>query len=414
MKKLLLTLFMVVYAGGIIMGCTSVIISGNATKDGRPLMWKQRDNDVPRTKLLYLSEGKYDMIVLVNATVNKPTAVWYGFNSAGFVIMNTMSYNIDTEKEASSDRNGIIMLQALRSCGSLEEFEYFLDNYERPLKVQANFGTLDAFGGAAYYEVNGDGYTKIDVNDSRIAPHGYVVRTNFSFTGKMHEGAGYIRYQTAENIFFRASGSGNLNIPFLLEHVCRSLENSYTGQNIKDYLDIPEGRDHFIYYQDCINRYSSTSSIIVQGVGAGESPLFTTMWAIIGSPLSSMVVPVWLNDRGELPSVVTSSRGETPPVCEYSLLLREQMVPSLRGSTKYYINTTRVFNANGTGITQRIIPLEKAIISKAEENLTSWRQAGKVNQSELLRFYKWLDSYIIDSYYNTFGIGSQGLRKRQN
>ncbi len=399
-------------AGDSLLACTSVIISGKVTQDGRPLMWKQRDNDSPRSKLLYLSEGNYDMIVLVNSTVTRPTAMYYGFNSAGFVIMNTMSYNIDPSEDASSSRNGSIMLQALRSCGSIAEFEEFLNSYERPMMVQSNFGTIDAQGGAAYFEVNGEGYVKIDVNDQRVAPHGYVVRTNYSFTGTVNEGAGYIRFQTAENIFYKASGSGNLTVPFIVENVCRSLENSYTGQNVRNYLDIPDGKDNFIYYQDCINRYTSSSSIVVQGVKPGESPLLTTMWAIIGSPLSSMVVPVWLNEKKVLPSVVSSSGTETPDVCEFSLILKDHMVPSLRGSTKYYINTTKVFNANGTGITQRIIPLEKQIIARAEESLAAWRLEGRINQSELVKLYDWVDTYVRDSYRETFGLESAGKGRR--
>ncbi len=412
MRKLILIMVLFFIVAGASLACTTAIVSGKFTHDGRPLMWKQRDNDVPRTKLVYLSDGKYDIIGLVNATVVRPTAVWYGFNSAGFAIMNTMSYNIDMDEAASSDRNGTIMLEALRTCESIAQFEEFLTSYERPLKVQANFGTIDAFGEAAYFEVNNDTFVKIDVNDPRIAPHGYIVRTNYSFTGSPNDGAGYIRFQTAENLFYRASGAGTLTIPWVLEYVCRSLANSYTGQNVRDYISIPEGQDNWIYYQDCINRYTSTSSIVVQGVKPGESPLLTTMWAIIGSPLSSMVVPVWLNEKKVLPSVVSSSGTETPDVCEFSLILKDQMVPSLRGSTKYYINTTKVFNANGTGITQRIIPLEKQIIARAEESLAAWRLEGRINQSELGKLYDWVDTYVRDSYRETFGLESAGKGRR--
>ena len=40
--------------------CTSAIISGKVTKDGRPLMWKHFDNEQQlNKKVLYLSGGNY-------------------------------------------------------------------------------------------------------------------------------------------------------------------------------------------------------------------------------------------------------------------------------------------------------------------------------------------------------------------
>lgn len=386
--------------------CTSAIVSGRFTADGRPLMWKHRDNPYAETKLIYHTEGKYDMILLVNANVEMPGSIWYGFNSAGFAIMNTLSYNIEDESTSSGARNGTLMREALAQCATIEEFEAYLDLQPRPLRVRANFGVIDANGGGAYFEVNNDTWEKFDVNDRRVAPHGYIVRTNYSFSGEPHSGAGYIRFHTAENIFYRAAGTGSFNIPFLLTNACRSLENSYTGQDIRTLQKLPETTDNFIYYPDCINRPTSTSSIIVQGVKEGESPLLTTMWTIIGPPLTSMVVPVWLNSEKLLPSVITAPGKETPELCEFALRLKELLVPSKRGSTGNYINTTRVFNAKGTGITQQILPAEEALIETTMSQLEEWRTAGAINQSELRNFYEYADSYVRQVYSEKFGISS--------
>ena len=37
-------------------------------------------------------------------------------------------------------------------------------------------------------------YVMYDANNPKDAPYGYIARTNFSFAGKVNEGAGYVRY----------------------------------------------------------------------------------------------------------------------------------------------------------------------------------------------------------------------------
>ena len=55
---------------------------------------------------------------------------------------------------------------------------------------EANFGVIDAQGGAAYYETTNFSFTKIDANDPVVAPFGYLIRTNYSFTGTADDGYG--------------------------------------------------------------------------------------------------------------------------------------------------------------------------------------------------------------------------------
>jgi hypothetical protein len=46
--------------------CTLAVISGKATRDGRPLMWKNRDTDKVDNKTLFL-RVQYAFIALVDA-----------------------------------------------------------------------------------------------------------------------------------------------------------------------------------------------------------------------------------------------------------------------------------------------------------------------------------------------------------
>ncbi|MBE0667576.1 MAG: hypothetical protein IH593_07850, partial [Bacteroidales bacterium] len=73
--------------------CTTFIISGKHTADGRPILYKHRDTGTPDNALVYFTDGKYPYIGLVDATSTGMSMVWGGYNSAGFAIMNSAAYN---------------------------------------------------------------------------------------------------------------------------------------------------------------------------------------------------------------------------------------------------------------------------------------------------------------------------------
>jgi hypothetical protein len=384
--------------------CTTVIISGKFTNDGRPLLWKHRDSDAFDNKLVYLDGGKYRAIALIDSEEAEVENIWIGFNSAGFSIMNSASYNLkgeDTTKIA--DLEGVFMKAALLACATVDEFEKFIRDYPKPMGVEANFGVIDAQGGAAYFETDNFNYSKLDANDPKIAPHGYLIHTNYSFTGEPSDGAGYIRYETAEQLFYKASAMGNLSVEYILETMMTSLENSLTGESLTTALQKSSQKPHFMYYQDCINRYSSVSSVVIQGVRNGERPEYTTMWSKIGFPLGAMVIPVWLNKAGDLPRTATAPGSENALACDKALMLKKTMVPIRRGSGKYYIDLTKVVNVEQTGILQRLAPVNNEIIGQTLLKMEQWR--GKpLDPAEVRSFYDWLDLQVIDSYKQLFGI----------
>lgn len=108
-------------------GCTTFLISGKYTADGKPILFKNRDADQMQNALAFFNDGKYKYIGLVNGTANWNKEVWGGYNEAGFAIINTAAYNNnigDTIK--LKDREGVIMKLALQTCQTLEDFENFL------------------------------------------------------------------------------------------------------------------------------------------------------------------------------------------------------------------------------------------------------------------------------------------------
>ncbi len=398
MKRSVVTLLLFIIFFVQAVPCTSVIISGKYTPDGRPLMWKHRDTQAFDNKLVFINDGKYDAIALVNSGDADAERIWIGFNSAGFSVMNTLSYNI----EGDGANNGRFMREALMECETVEDFERFIEDYPQPRNVRSNFGVIDAQGGAAFFETGHYTYTRFDADDKRVAPHGYIVRTNFSFDGEWNEGAGYIRYGTAENMFYRASGEGNLSLQFLLEEVLISLENWYTGHNARVNMP-PESQDNFVYFQDYINRFTSTSSLVVQGVKEGESPLLTAMWSMVGFPLGSVAIPVWLTPGGHLPETVTAPGGENSEICDYALEVKDIMIPSRRGSTQYYINTTKVFNSDNTGITQQLLEVTRNIYNMTNEKTNQWRIDGRPDEREVKELYDAYDRMVREAYGNILG-----------
>ncbi|TFH00370.1 MAG: hypothetical protein E4H13_07665, partial [Calditrichales bacterium] len=207
--------------------CTTAIITGKSTPDGRPLLYKHRDSGFTQNKLMFFDGDGYSFIGLINSEDQTGEEVWIGSNSAGFAIMNSASYNLAVDDTIRlKDQEGVIMKAALGRCATLADFEKLLDEWPKPLGVEANFGVIDAQGGAAYYETNNFSYTKIDANDPAVAPFGYLIRTNYSFTGSADDGYGYIRYLNAENLFYQAAAEHALTHRFLLQKVSRNLYHS--------------------------------------------------------------------------------------------------------------------------------------------------------------------------------------------
>lgn len=382
-----------------ISACTTAIVSGKFTPDARPLLWKHRDSGTFQNELKYFKDGKYDYIGLINADDSLGNEVWSGSNSTGFAIMNAASYNLNTNDTTQvKDREGLVMKKALQECATLLDFEMLLDSLPKPLGVEANFGVIDARGGAAYYETGNFTYRKFDVNDPRIAPFGYIIRTNYSFTGQPDQGYGYIRYLTVEKLFYQAAAENRLTFRFILQDVSRSLKHSLTNVDLfKPPFPANFTTSQFVCLRDFIPRFTSVSAMLIQGVCAGESPDLTTIWTILGFPLSSVVVPTWVAAGSGLPKVVLEDESGNAPLCKMALDLKRRCFPVSRGSGPNYLNLAALVNRKNTGIRQQLQPLEEQILRQLKPMLAKWRREG-LNPVEVLKFYQWIDRTILRAY----------------
>jgi len=320
--------------------CTSAIFTGKATPDGRPLLWKHRDTGELDNRIEFFPVGngvKYAFLGLVNSPV-QGGEVWTGTNEVGFSIMNTASYNLQSESADIEDQEGVVMYDALASCKTLKDFEKMLDKKKRPMGVEANFGVIDAEGGAAYYEVNNTGWTKIDVNDPKIAPEGFLVYTNHSYTGRKDDGMGYVRYNTANEILHRAWIQGADFTPqWIFNNLSRSYYNSLLGIDLNKNPELaPQG---WFVDQDFIPRRSTSASIVIKGVRKGENPDLTVMWTVLGYPPCGIAIPLFVAAGNNQPSyMLKSAESDNCLMCDQTLERRARVFPLSRGNGKNYFD----------------------------------------------------------------------------
>jgi hypothetical protein len=405
MKNILvLSILLLVFSCLTTEACTSIIISGKNTPDGRPIMWKNRDTDTFQNAIKYFNDGKYNSIGLIDSDDPAGKSIWIGYNSAGFAIMNTASYNLIMGDTIDvKDREGIVMREALMQCATVDEFELFLKNYKKPMGVEANFGVIDAGGGAAYFEVSNFTFKKLDANDPAIAPLGYIIHTNFSFTGDPNSGSGQIRYKTAEDLFYQAAQQNNLTVRFILQDVSRSLWHSLTKTDLKKSCSENPAEQKFMNFTDFIPRYFSSSAVVIQGVKPGENVEYTTMWTVLGFPLTSVVTPLWLCMGKDQPSLVTLDKNGVAPLCDKAIQLKQQLFPIKHSYGENYINVNALYNTSGTGIMQKLKPLDDLIFDETIKKLDAWR-SNKNFKKEIPEFYRELEQKVQEQYLLLSGI----------
>jgi hypothetical protein len=401
-QSVILGLFLIFTAQAI--ACTTFIISGKNTADGKPLLFKNRDTQEMSNALVLFNDGKYEYMGLVDGNEKKwNRSVWGGYNEKGFAIINSAAYNNnigDTTK--ISDREGIIMKKALMVCASLEDFENFLDTLSRSLGVDSNFGVIDAYGGAAYYETGNYKYVKVDANNPEVAPHGIIIRTNHSMSSDLSKGFGFNRFENATRLLNMAWSENNLTPEHLFQIVPRSLYHSRTKTDLS--VNIPAKRDvaDFRFFIDYIPRVSTSSSFMIVGAKDEKHVKDAMMWTILGFPLVSVAIPAWLSS-GELPKAAAMQSDYTAPICNTALKFKDECFPIKIDKGENYINLSPVLNKEGNGYLQVLQLIEKKIFDKV--NLLISELDKKYSKKDIHEFYAWLDDYLAKSYKEQFNVG---------
>lgn len=390
-----------------LLACTSAVISGKITPDGRPLLWKNRDTDFPQNSVKYFSGGRYPFIAIVNSVEDNPTDVWIGTNSAGFSLMNTQSYNLVDVKdgEERGEANGRVMRRALEVCATVHDFCHFLDTIAKPSLIEANFGVIDAKGGAAMFEVDYYKYVMYDANNPKDAPCGYIARTNFSFSGKVNDGAGYVRFMQEDKLLLPASATGQINPQWIFNELSRSFANPMMGIDLKTGdFNRPKTNGWFVD-QDFIARSSTASSVVVQGVKSGENPELTTMWTILGYPPTGVAMPVWLKGADKaLPRLMARDNvKKVSPLGNWSVILAGDVYSYTQGmGSSRYMNWEKLYNTEKNGYMQLLAPVEEEVFKRTQPVLKEWHKKGSIDIKAMQSLYNELDSFIETKYMDMF------------
>ena len=382
---------MLMISGGFAAACTTGVMSGKATIDGRPLLWKNRDTSAKNNQVVYLTDGEYRSMAVI--TAESHGSIWMGVNEAGFCIENSVTRDLN-EKGATGLGNGSFMKKALETCATVDDFERLLKKTDGSRATAANFGVIDAAGGAAIFESSASSYKKFDANDPEVAPKGYVVRSNFSFTGssdidptdesqvaEIYSGGRFLR---GCQLVDMALADGGVSVTYLLQHNTRDYADP-TGQPIPGSVNgelgtLPEKIDT----THTISRKTTVSAAVFHGVKPGEDPLLTTMWVMLGEPSFTVAVPCWVG-TGEVADELLGTK--TSPICDVARSLRDAFyveTQSEDGESELLLDTSAL-----PDIWARTLPAERKNLELAADALQRWRD-GQFDADEAMKLHRQL------------------------
>ncbi len=347
-----------------VLACTSGLFGASVTRDGRPLLWKHRDTSAVDNKVEYIpaEEGSFAYVALFNASDRDCKEAWTGFNTAGFAIMNTASYNIKDDKvpEKDMDKEGLVMTLALRHCATVDDFAMLLDSLPRPMGVEANFGVFDASGNGAFFETNNHSYIRYDLKDQDQQA---LVRTNYSHSGRENEGFGFIREKNALHLLEPVLEANDLSPEYLTETVSRSF---YHSLHDRDFLQ--DQCDGWAIDQDFIPRYKSSAVIVIEGIRAGEASQnpgeLYVMWTGLGYPPCSEIYPVECRPEGVDSSLRGLAANGHSEMSDRAKRRRDMVFPRKYDNGDRYIKLNTLSNPEGTGFLQTLVPQNLEVYEK--------------------------------------------------
>lgn len=352
--------------------CTTGLASGNATPDGRPLLWKNRDVGTTTQEFHYYDDGR---IPFISITYSGETDEYYGgVNAEGFALENSNSYNLPNGPYRngfvlSGDDDGKIHTLALSTCRSIDDFERLLDSTNADGRtLNSNYGAIDAFGGAAMFETGGYTYTRIDAIDS---PGGFLVRSNYSYSGNGLNNRpsfwGPHRHDSGYELFEEAVRNNELTPLYLFQRVIRDVSidgvDPYPLPFDGYYSNYPYG---CLPNGEAICRASTRGIMVVQGVTAGGRPDDAILWAIAGPQLTTIATPVWVRS-GRVPVELDGPNGSR--ICSRGNALLEEVYTN--GNFGQAVDTWKLTNPQGTGLWDYILPLERWAYDKTRQFVRS-------------------------------------------
>lgn len=374
-------------------GCTTAVVTGKVTADGRPMLWKSRDTkSLPRNEVIVYDGDRHRVLAVVND--DDRDAVWMGVNSAGFCIENSLSRDLAVEGEKRGPGNGGLIKMALETCATVDDFRTLLERTnETGRRTEGNFGAIDAAGGAALFEVGPRTFRMFDANDPEVAPRGYIVRSNFSTTAigvgptpdpdDVQETDSGDRYARACRLIDDRRGA-DLDIGYVLRNLCRDMASS-KGSPFSGAVNGPAGKlPGKVNTSATISRTTTVSAAVFQGVKTGEDPRLTTMWVELGDPKFTIAVPCWVAVE-KLSEAVAGEKGG--PICSIATTLREWNLTRDRDG---------VYTGQLRQIWEDVWPVEDEMITVVSDMRRRWT-TDPGSSAELTELHQRLAAQALDA-----------------
>lgn len=339
--------------------CTSAIIQPSGSLTGGPVIWKNRDTSFLSNKVVFVDEAPNDYLCLANSRSSSGRSCWAGLNSAGFAIMNTVAYNLPNDPSETKDLEGIIMADALRTCRTVDDFRAYVEaNLGPEFGSLANFGVFDASGRAVLFEIHNNGFEMIDPAE---ALNSCLVNTNYARTGAEGEGAGYLRFERATELF-ESLPDGPVDFRTILTTFTRDTGHALVDQPTPfELAEVSGDSELWVNTRDTINKAYTSAAVILVGRNPTEPKSVATMWVIPGEPVTAVAVPLWV-EAGASPGVLWD--GDEAPMWRESHRLKNLARPHEEGGKGHYIQMTVLDNADGTGYLPGLMAVEREIIAE--------------------------------------------------
>jgi len=344
--------------------CTIGAAAGSATTDGRPMIWKTRDWRDENNEIHWVRGEEYGFLSIAGTS---PLSTLLGVNEVGFAILNAVASDLPGGRRGLN--NSSVQHLALGTCATVDEFIALLEETNRTGRsTQANLAVMDTTGRSVMIEAGGSDYWVYDTADPRVAPDGYVLRTNFAEHGG---GSGGIeRFRRTTELMRGFHDAGELNPRSILRIQMRDL----TGPDGEPVAipwsgrwneDTPPG---WIEANLSICRPYTVSATVFQGIGEGERACLTTMWTMLGQTAAAITVPYWA--VGPVPPEADGN--PTAPLCDASLRIKRIIFGQDRMAS--FINTRLLRDGTGGGLWPVIFAAEDSILAAAEELQAQWRR----------------------------------------
>jgi len=358
--------------GDLARACTIGVASGRATADGRPLLWKVRDNAaVPDNEVYHNTSLTLPFIAVVTADGGPDSPTWMGTNRHGFALVNADAGGL---ADPPTRANGEFMRTALGSCRSVSEFLTLLESTNGSRDTHASFGVIDSTGAAFIVEASRDGFWTYDSEDTE---RGFIVRTNFACVDTAGTGIdglpGEERFVRSTDLVTAWVDAGELSVANLVGLHARDFSNW-----ISQPLPVPCyycGEPDSLY--GCFDTYFSicsggtVSAAVIQGVApppAAEPAWLTTFWVHLGQPACTVASPYW--PVGPVPAVANGA--DTAPLCDRANQLRHHVV--FRVPNQFLMaDSFALRDGFGGGLWSTLLPAETAALAATDERLYRWR-----------------------------------------